>query len=126
QYVLHIKDLKSGTTLADTATNISPSLAWANDNKTLFYTGKDETTLREDRVFRHVLGGTKDDLVYKEDDGSYYVGVGTTKSHKYIMLVAGASTNNDGLLVDADKPAAEPVIFLPRSKDHEYSIDHLD
>jgi oligopeptidase B len=126
QYALHVKVIASGQPLPDTATNISPSLAWANDNKTLFYTGKDATTLREDRVFRHELGGTKDELVYKEDDGSYYVGVGRTKSRKYILLHAGATTNSEVRLVDADHPTKPPVVFLPRSKDHLYSMDHLD
>jgi oligopeptidase B len=126
QYVLHVKELKSGTVLPDTATNIAASMVWANDNKTLFYTGKDETTLREDRVFRHVLGTEQHDLVYKEDDTSYYVGVGSTKSHKFIELVAGATTNTEVRLIDANKPGGEPVVFLPRSKDHEYSVDHLD
>src|SRR5262249_1819570 len=83
QYALHIKNLATGESLSDTATNIAPSLAWANDNKTLFYTGKDDVTLREDRVFRHPLGG-KDELVFKEADGSYYVGVEQTKSRRYI------------------------------------------
>ena len=126
QYVLHVKDLQTGTVLDDTAQNISPSLAWANDNKTLFYVGKDATTLRADRVFRHALGDTADELVFKEDDGSYYVGVGDTKSDRYIQIVAGATTNTEVRLIDANKPTAAPVVFLARSKDHEYSIDHLD
>ena len=51
------------------------AIAWANDNKTLFYVGKDEVTLRNDRVFRHVLGGAHE-LVYREDDGQYYMSIG--------------------------------------------------
>src|SRR4051812_39809325 len=56
QFVLRIKDLETGAMLPDTATNISGQIAWANDDKTLFYGGKDAVTLRNDRVFRHVLG----------------------------------------------------------------------
>jgi oligopeptidase B len=126
QFTLHIKEIASGKVHPDTATNIAPSMAWASDNRTLFYTGKDETTLREDRVFRHALGATRDDLVYKEADGSYYVSIGRTKSRKYIELIATATTNTEVRLVDAGRPMSEPVVFLPRSKDHEYSIDHLD
>ncbi len=125
QYVLHVKDLKTGKVYADTATNVARSLAWANDDKTLFYTGKDAVTLREDRVFRHVLGTTTHELVYQEDDASYYVSVSPTKSRAYIQLVAAATTNTEVRLVDADRPRSAPVVFLPRSKDHEYSLDHL-
>jgi oligopeptidase B len=125
QYVLRIKNLATGEVLADTATNIQPSLEWANDNKTLFYGGKDETTLREDRVFRHVVGGTHDDLVFEEDDGQYYVTLGKSKSKKYILIALDATTNTEYRLIDADKPKAPAKVFLPRSKDHEYEIDHL-
>ena len=126
EYVLHIKDLKTGKLLPDTASNVAPSLAWANDHKTLFYTGKDETTLRPDRVYRHRLGSAKDELVYKEDDASYYGSVEPTKSRKYVQLRASATTNSEVRLVDADRPISGAVVFLPRSKDHEYSVDHLD
>ncbi len=125
QFALHIKDLRTGHNLTDTATNIAPQLAWANDNKTVFYVGKDETTLREDRVFRHAIGGGHD-LAFKEDDASYYVGVAATKSHRYIEIVLEATTNSEVRLIDANKPAAAPKVFLPRATDHIYQVDHLD
>jgi oligopeptidase B len=125
QYVLHVKNLATGAELPDTAANIAPNIVWANDNKTLFYTGKDQNTLREDRVFRHVLGGA-DELAFKEDDASYYVSVAPAKSRKYIVIGLDATTNSEFRLIDADKPAAPPRVFLAREKDHLYSIDHLD
>ena len=126
QYELHFKDLQTGTVLPDHATNVAPSMAWANDNRTLFYTGKDETSLREDRVMRHTLGGTEDDLVFREEDASYYVGVTRTKSKRYIEIQLEATTNTEVRLIDANRPASAPVVFLPRSKDHEYEVEHLD
>ena len=124
QFALHVKNLATGAQLADTATNIAPPVVWANDNKTLFFVGKDPATLREDRVFRHVLGGS-DELVYKEDDGSYYVSVEYAKSRRYVIISAGATTNSEYRLIDADKPATAPRVFLPREKDHIYEVDHL-
>jgi oligopeptidase B len=124
QFTLHVKDLKTGQLLPDTAANISPSFAWSTDGKTLFYVGKDPTTLREDRVIRHSLGGQPQEI-YKEDDGQYYVRLDTTKSRRYIVISASATTNSEVRLIDADRPGA-PQVFLPRAKDHLYSIDHLD
>lgn len=126
QFVLHLKDLPTGKVYPDTATNVAASIVWANDGKTLFYTGKDAVTLREDRVFRHTVGSATHELVYQESDPSYYVTVGPTKSREYVQLVAAATTNTEIRLVDADRPRSTPVVFLPRSKDHEYSLDHLD
>jgi oligopeptidase B len=125
QYTLRIKDLATGKLLPETAEHISTSLAWANDGKTLFFTGKDATTLREDRVFRLVLGG-KPELVFEEKDTQYFVGLGHTKSRKYIEIVMGSTTNSEVRLIDADKPRAAFRVLYPRSKDHLYRADHLD
>ncbi len=106
QYVLHIKDLATGQQLADTATNVGGELVWANDDKTVLYVGKDPTTLREDRVFRHTLGAAAvdDALVLREPDGQYYVSVQPTKSRRYIVILLDATTNSEAHVVDADRP----------------------
>lgn len=126
EYVLHVKDLVGGATLPDTATDVAPAVKWASDSKTLFYVGKDPTTLREDRIVRHVVGAAAHELVYRELDGSYYVGLMRTKSRRYLAITLSATTNSEVRLIDADRPAAAPVVFLPRTKDHEYQVDHLD
>jgi oligopeptidase B len=126
QYVLHVKDLRTGKTFADTAVSIAATVAWANDNKTLFYVGKDATTLREDRVFRHALGEANDALVFREPDGQYYVSIHPTKSRRYIAITLGATTNSETRLLDADRPAAPDRVVLPRERDHLYDLDHLD
>src|SRR6185436_5231390 len=95
QFVLHIKDLRTGKTLPDTASNVAAVVAWANDNKTLFYVGKDPTTLRTDRVFRHALGGSDDAQVFLEPDGQYYVSIEPTKSRRYVAITLGATTNSE-------------------------------
>ena len=125
-FTLRVKELTTGQLRPDTATDIGGSLAWANDNRTLFYVGTDAVTLRTDRVFRHVLGTTDDALVLKEDDGQYYTSIAATKSRRYIRIALSATTNDEVHLIDADRPTAPPVVFLPREKDHEYGLDHLD
>ncbi|MBA3394566.1 MAG: S9 family peptidase [Deltaproteobacteria bacterium] len=124
QYRLHVKRLGSGEVLADTATSIAPTLVWANDNTTLFYVGKDPTTLREDRVMRHTIGGTHE-LVYREHDAQFYVDVSRTKSRKHILVELDATTTSETRLVDADKPTAAPRVFIPRREDHIYALDHV-
>ena len=36
QYVLRVKDIASGTVLADTIENIEPNIVWGDDNKTIY------------------------------------------------------------------------------------------
>jgi oligopeptidase B len=122
---LHVVDLETGAALPDTASNVSASLVWANDNRTLFYVAKEETTLRADRVFRHVLGGG-DQLVLREPDGAYDVSVGNTKSHRFIEIVLGSTTMDEVQLIDADHPASAPEVFLPRRQGQLYEVEHLD
>jgi protease II len=56
QYVLEVKDLRSGELLAFRAERVT-SAAWAADSRTLFYVTEDEVTKRSDRLWRHGFGG---------------------------------------------------------------------
>jgi oligopeptidase B len=124
QFTLHVKTIATGELLSDTATGIAPSVEWANDNKTLFYVGKDTTTLREDRVMRHAIGGAHT-LVYQEKDGAYYVDISRTKSRKFVLIELDATLQSETLTIDADKPASSPRVFIPRQADHLYELEHL-
>ena len=67
KYTLQIKNLETGEIYPDRIPNTTGSVAWASDNKTIFYTTKDETTLRPDKIFRHELRANKlDELIYQE------------------------------------------------------------
>ncbi len=125
QFTLRIKDLASGNLLADSVANISNSLVWGGDDRTLFYVGKDATTLRADRVMRHTVGAG-DALLWKEDDTSFRVDVAATKSKQYAQIQIGSTTTSEVRLIDLARPAAAPRVFLPRAKDHIYWLDHLD
>ncbi|MGE0396959.1 MAG: S9 family peptidase [Kofleriaceae bacterium] len=125
QFVLRIKNLATGEVLADTAENISGAMGWANDNKTLLYVGKDAVTLRTDRVFRHEVGGPHE-LVYREQDEQFYTTLSHTKSRAFIAITMFATEHTEIRLIDANAPASEPRVYIPRSKDHIYTVDHLN
>src|SRR5437870_105575 len=52
QYKLAVKDLRSRKMLPDHAERVG-SVAWANDNKTIFYSVEDDTTKRSNQFYRH-------------------------------------------------------------------------
>ncbi len=52
-------------------------------------------------------------------------GLGETKSRKYIVIYSNQTLSTETRLIDAAKPDALPVVFEPRSANHEYQIDHL-
>ncbi len=55
QYTLQVKNLKTGELLPEKIERVD-NVAWATDNKTLFYVTEDDVTKRNDKLFRHVLG----------------------------------------------------------------------
>ncbi|MGE0126826.1 MAG: S9 family peptidase [Blastocatellales bacterium] len=124
QYNLFVKDLRTGAISEKIAERIT-SVAWANDNKTLFYGQEDEITKRSNKIFRHALGGAKHELLFEEKDELYNVGVGKTRSKGYLVVGSSSSTTSEMRYLSADKPGDELKLFLPRKDNHEYYIDHL-
>lgn len=127
QYTLHVRDLKTGLDLPDTAERAG-SVAWAADSHTLFYTTEDEMTKRQDRLFRHRLGdaATDDALIYEERDERFNVGIGKTRDGRYLLLEAGSHTTTEYSYLDAETPGGVFLVIAPRVDEQEYYIEHRD
>ena len=125
QYKLRVRDLRTGKNSEVIADKVG-SVAWANDNKTIFYTVEEEKTKRQYRLYRHALGAEtgKDDLVYEEKDERFNVGVGKSRSDKYIFLQIGSHTTSEARMLDADNPTGEWKLIAPREQGVEYYPDH--
>ena len=125
-YTVYFKNLNTGKTISQTIPNTTGSVAWANDNETVFYTSKNKTTLLSEKIFRHKIGVDykKDQLVYHEKDNEYYIGVYRSKSGKYIIIWNSSTLVNDYHVLNADKPNGKFINFTPRGTEHEYSIVH--
>jgi oligopeptidase B len=125
QYTLHIRDLKTGADLPDTAERVG-SLVWAADSRTLFYTTEDEVTKRHDHLFRHRLGDAvaEDAVVYEEKDERFNLGVGKTRDGKYLLMEAGSHTTNECSYLSAETPGGMFKVIAPRLDEQEYYVDH--
>jgi len=126
-HTVHLKNLSTGEILPDVLPTVTENLAWANDNKTLFYGKQDETTLRQFQIYRHVVGTdpAMDQLVYQEDDETFVAYIFKTKSKKFLMIVSAQTISQEYRYLDADDPHGEFKIFLPREREHEYHIEHF-
>jgi len=125
QYVLQVKDLRSGELLPERMERVT-SVVWANDNKTLFYVTEDAVTKRSDKFFRHVLGTGKTDMVYDEKDELFDIGVGRSLDKAVIFLHALSKTSTEARFLRADDPNGTFKVVLPREKEHEYDVDYRD
>src|ERR1044071_382416 len=100
------------------------NVAWATDNKTLFYVTEDDVTKRNDKMFRHVLGTDKYELLYNEKDELFDIGVDRSRDKAVILLGAYSKTSTEFQYIPANDPNATWKVILPRQADHEYDVDH--
>jgi oligopeptidase B len=123
QYTLRIKDLRTGKLLPEKIERVN-AVAWATDNKTFFYVTEDPVTKRSDKLFRHVLGNDKYDLIYDEKDELFDITVSRTRDKAMIILDVLSKTSTEVRYLPAEKPDAALKTLLARQPDHEYDADH--
>lgn len=126
QYHIQVKNLATGEIFPDKMENTTGGSVWAADNKTLFYTKKDPVTLRSDKIYKHVLGtpSSEDELIYHEDDDTFYAFVYKSKSEKYIIIGSTSTLTSEYRVLKADDPNGKFKIFSARERGVEYSIYH--
>ena len=127
-YTIKIKNLETGKFLNDCIDNTSGNFAWGNDNTTLFYTNRDSETLRNDKIYKHVLGtNSKDDeLVFHEKDNTFYTNVSKSKSNKFIVISSYSTLTSEFQFLNADNPHDDFKLFSKRKRGLEYSINHFE
>ncbi|ULE35261.1 S9 family peptidase [Mycobacterium sp. IDR2000157661] len=124
RYTLRFKDLRTGQLYDDTIVGIGSGATWAADNHTVYYTTLDEAW-RPDTIWRHRLGaGLSAQKVYHEPDERFWLGVGRTRSDKYIVIAAGSAVTSEMRYGDATDPDAEFNVVWPRRDLVEYSVEH--
>jgi oligopeptidase B len=125
-FVLSFKDIATGKVYPETLP-LNTSNAWANDNKTVFYTVKDATTLRSYKVYKHILGTevAKDVLLYEEKDVKFSTYLGKSKSKKYLFLYNASTLSSEVMFLDADKPTEKFKAIQPRTEKLEYDVEHF-
>src|SRR5260370_10067563 len=102
QYVLQVKGLRTGSTFPGRIERVT-SVAWASDNRTLFYTVEDETTKRSHRLYRHVLGSTEPDpLLYEETDERFRIEVQRARTGAFLLLTSASHTASAVPVLHAD------------------------
>ena len=127
QYDLQFKNLKTGKIYPEVINNTTSGTAWANDNKTIFYTKKDPVTLRSDKIYKHILGtdSSNDVLIFEEKDETFGTFVYKSTSKEYIIIGSYSTLSTEYQFIDANRPNDKFKIFQPRERNLEYSITHF-
>lgn len=127
QYTIYFKNLKTGELYNSKISTTTGTAAWANDNKTVFYTVIDES-LRPHRIIRHSIENPstdKDEVVYEENDPTYVAYVYNSKSKDYIFFGSGSTLSNEYSYLKADDPYGKLKVIQPRERGLEYSVTHF-
>ena len=127
KYTIRIKDLETGEMFPDEIPVTTGRAVWANDSKTLFYTKKDDLTLRSHAIFRHMMGtdASADVMVYEETDDTFGTYVTKSKSKKYIVIGSSSTLTSECRVMPADESGGEFRVIHPRERGLEYSVEHF-
>jgi oligopeptidase B len=127
-HTVRVRDLESGEELPDVIERTYYGLAFASDNRTLFYTRPD-ASMRPYQVWRHRLGTPVDEdvLVLTEPDERFFVSVARSKTGRFIVVNLGSQITSEVHLLDAADPEGELRVVEPRRQGIEYLVaDHGD
>ena len=125
RFTLRVKNLETGQTAADEIPDTFYGGAWSKDGSALFYVTVD-AAWRPYRVWRHLIGtpAADDVIVIEEPDQRFSVGVGLTRSERYVSFGVSSTLTSEVWLLDATQPAGSPQVVLPRRQGVEYSVEH--
>ena len=125
RYTLRVRDLTTGTDLADEVPGTFPGATFSPDGRYVFYPTVDDAW-RPWRVWRHEVGtpATQDVVVFEEPDERFWVGVGVTRSQRFVQIDVGSKITSETWLIDADDPTGEPRVVWPRREGVEYTVEH--
>ncbi|WP_415297420.1 S9 family peptidase [Cellulosimicrobium sp. SJTW-1] len=125
RYTLRIRDLESGTDLVDEVPGTFPGAVFSPDGRYVFYPTVDDAW-RPWRVWRHEVGtpATQDVVVFEEPDERFWVGVGVSRSQRFVQIDAGSKITSETWLIDADDPTGEARVVWPRREGVEYTVEH--
>ncbi len=124
RYVLEVKDLTTGELLPDRIEDVLGGGVWSPDGRDLYYCTVDEAW-RRDKVWRHRLGSTDaDELVFHETDGRFWVGIGRSRSQRFLVIASASKNTTENRYLDCADPDAEWVVFHPREEGLQYGLEH--
>lgn len=126
QYELRLRDTSNGEDLAEhISMTAGDDIAWAADNKTLFYLKIDEETLRSHQVWRHQRGNDPADdvMIFEETDDTFGLSVYRSRSKRFVAIASYQSITREFQFLEADQPEDDFRCLFPRERGHEFSID---
>jgi oligopeptidase B len=122
-YSLTVRSIAKPEIVVATLDDCYYGLAWSLDSKSIYYTKTDDQ-MRPYQIWKLNLETCASEVIFQEDDEGFYIGIGTTKDEKFIVIECGSKTTTQSFIIDAADSNAKPMPFTDRVKDLEYSVEH--
>ena len=128
EFTIKVLDTETMEVLADCIELTSGAPIWSKDNNYIIYSKKDPVTLISDSVFVHKIGtnSTEDKLLFKEEDLKFNIFLSLSKSKDYIYINIDSTDENEIRLIDTMEPLESPLVFMARTNNHLYYLDHVE
>ena len=107
RYTIRVLDLATREHRPDEIVGVIGGATWDPSGEHLYYTTVDESW-RSDKIWRHTLGTAQadDELVHHEEDGRFFVGVGRSRSDRFVIVAAGSKITSEYRFLDSRDPDA--------------------
>ena len=128
EFTIKVLNTETMEVLADCIELTSGAPIWSKDNNYVIYSKKDPITLISDSVFVHKIGtnSSEDKLLFKEEDLKFNIFLSLSKSKDYIYINIDSTDENEIRLIDTVKPLESPLVFMARTNNHLYYLDHVE
>jgi oligopeptidase B len=125
RYTVRLRNIATGESLDDVLPGTSSGAMFDPSGRFVFYTTVDDAW-RPDTVWRHRIGtpASDDVAIHHEPDESFWVGIGLTRSRRYLVIEAGSSVTSEARILDSADPEGEFTVVWPREEGVEYSLEH--
>jgi oligopeptidase B len=97
---------------------------WGEDSGSIYWVARDEAA-RPVAVYRRRLGEGRDELVYREEDPAFFVGVERSRSGRFIVITSANHTTSEHRFFPSDADHPEPRVVSQRETGVEYSVSEF-
>lgn len=123
-YTLHVVDCATGAVI-ESINDTYGDFVWGEDSKSIFWVARDENA-RPAAVFCHRLGQQIDELVYRESDPGFFIGVQKSQSGKFIFVTANDHTTSEWRFLRTDTDDHTLQLIAEREAGVDYTVVDFD
>ncbi|HEY7800477.1 MAG TPA: S9 family peptidase, partial [Hyphomonadaceae bacterium] len=123
-YTLRVRDAATGQDIEEVPSTYG-DFVWAEDSASIYWVARDDNA-RPVAVFLRRLGKGEDELVYREADPGFFVGVQKSQSRRFIFVTANDHTTTEWRYLRTDAGDQKLTLIAERERGVDYSVVDFD